>query len=122
MGICRPDIPVARQDFTATRAAPLPYYATLVSCLTQLRQGSSSLGTLCLLGQWSRGIGLCLITQSSADPIACFHQSKHVPVHTKSSESDWLLIFLITTNCYETERMKAARTKQFNRGINYGRT
>ena len=24
MGICRLDIPVARQDFTATRAAPLP--------------------------------------------------------------------------------------------------
>src|SRR4030095_11277665 len=54
-------------------------------------------------------------------PDCLLHQSKHVPVHTKSSDSDWLLIFLITTNCYETERTKAARTKQFNRGINYGR-
>jgi hypothetical protein len=30
MGICRLDIPVACRDFTATLAAPLPYYATLV--------------------------------------------------------------------------------------------
>jgi hypothetical protein len=30
MGTCRLDIPVARQDFTATLAAPLPYYAALV--------------------------------------------------------------------------------------------
>ena len=27
MGICRLDIPVARRDFTATLAAPLPDYA-----------------------------------------------------------------------------------------------
>jgi hypothetical protein len=30
MGICRLNIPLARRDFTATLAAPLPYYATLV--------------------------------------------------------------------------------------------
>jgi hypothetical protein len=30
MGSCRLDILVARRDFTATLAAPLPYYATLV--------------------------------------------------------------------------------------------
>src|SRR6188472_2305577 len=33
-----------------------------------------SLGTLRLLGQWARGIGLCLIRESSASPIVCFHQ------------------------------------------------
>jgi hypothetical protein len=30
MGICRLHIPVALRDFTATLAASLPYYATLV--------------------------------------------------------------------------------------------
>jgi hypothetical protein len=30
MGICRLDIPVARREFTATLAAPLPYYEVLV--------------------------------------------------------------------------------------------
>jgi hypothetical protein len=39
--------------------------------------------------QSSRVIGFCLIRQSSASPIVCFHQSKQVLGHTKSSDSDF---------------------------------
>jgi hyperosmotically inducible protein len=35
-------------------------------------------------------IGFCLIRQSFAIPIVCFHQSKQVPAHTKNSESSKL--------------------------------
>jgi hypothetical protein len=34
-----------------------------------------------VLGQSSRGIGLCLITQPSIDPIVRSHQSKQVPAN-----------------------------------------
>ena len=72
MGICRLDIPVARRDFTATLAAPLPYYATLVVLFnTTVAAFLCSQETL-LLGQPSPGIGFCLTRQPSASPIVCF--------------------------------------------------
>ena len=95
MGICRLDIPVARRDFTATLAAPLPYYATLVVLFnTTVAAFLCSQETL-LLEQLSPGIGFCLTRQPSASPIVRFIKQREVLAHTKSSIPILLLIFLL---------------------------
>jgi hypothetical protein len=65
MGICRLDIPARRRDFAATRAAPLRDYASLI-VLEAAR----------VLGQSSRGLGLCLTRQPSTVPIVRFHYQR----------------------------------------------
>jgi hypothetical protein len=73
MKLCRPDIPVARRDFTATRAPSAPRLRNPgVLFNTTVAVFRLSLGTSRVLGQWPRGIGFCLIRQSSVVPIVCF--------------------------------------------------
>jgi hypothetical protein len=76
MEICGLDIPAARRDFMATRAAALRDYACLAVLFNTTAAAFLFSRKRCASSrQSSRVIGFCLIRQSSASPIVCLHQS-----------------------------------------------
>jgi len=93
MGVCRLDIQVARQDLTATLAAPPLYYTTLVVLF------STTVAFLCSQEpcSWDNRHWYKVLSDYtiSRQPDCVFHKTKQVLVHTKSSIPILLLIFLL---------------------------